>query len=310
MWHVVDRVDQIWSELQGQIVDLLVEKSRDILPPRTYRGPREPCHALRCYMVGLNKAHASPHVAIICAQKWLSTQVRDIVLRSGLLQERGWVGFLKLKGEIRQPGGAWPGFQSKNLDQPARRSNTPNSPWFNTAYAAKSEDFKLRQSDVAISSRSDTPFKTLCGARVAVSYADGLVSVATLGGIIELDGEAYGLTASHVFLSRSSDHDDTEYKADSDSEYSIFDFDEDDLDPFVRALSSAEAPEAGNQPLESRGLETSLGQSLQDAPHEVDQSNQELLGSIKNPPEQIREGICTNCRREKQEVNFDCGKSL
>ena len=220
------------------------------------------------------------------------------------------MGFLRLKGEIRQPGGAWPDSQSENLDQSAQLSNTPNSPWINTAYAAKFEDVKLRQSDVAISSRSNTPFKTLCGARVAVSHANGLVSVATLGGIIELDGKAYGLTASHVFLSRSSDHDDTEYKADSDSEYSIFDFDEDDLDPFVRALSSAEAPEAGNQPLETQGLETSFGQSLQDAPHEVDQSNQELLGSIKNPRKHIREVICTNCRREKQQMNFNRGKSL
>ena len=313
LWNVQDTVNQIWFELEAQIVALLKAKASEIRPPRKYGGPKDPSHALRCYMVGLDQAHASPHVAIICSQKWFCTQVRDIVLASSLLQERGWAGFLKLQGEIRQPGGTSPTLLA--LGQPARHSTSPGEPWSKATYAAESEDQNSRTNNVAISLRLDTLPKTLCGTRVAVSGANGQVTVATLGGIIEIDGEAYALTASHAFLSKPSNLDDSETAADSDSEHSIFDFDEDDLDPFVRPPSSAEAPHIQTQPLDTSPTETSPNQALQDAPlplqteralSQTESSNQ----GIPRPPSDHRRdtrdsfssSACTNCRRATSKV--------
>ena len=229
LWNVVDKVDQIWSELEVQIVELLQAKASEVRPPRKYRGPKYPCHVLRCYMVGLDQAYASPHVATFCDQQWLCTQVRDIILTSGLLQERGWAGFLKLRAEIRQPGGTV-------SDQPAGLGS-PGGLWSDPTYAAEYGEKKLGENSVAVSLPSDTLPKTLCGIRIAVCGANGLVNVATLGGIIEVDGELYGLTISHPFLFTTLSSGNSESEADIDSESSIFDFDEDDPDPSVRPLN-------------------------------------------------------------------------
>ena len=97
VWNAVDKVNDVWSELETHVITLLEAKAYEIQPPRKYGGPKEPSHALRCYMVGLSH---SPHVAIICSQKWFCTQIKDIVLKSYLLQARGWAGFLKYKAKF------------------------------------------------------------------------------------------------------------------------------------------------------------------------------------------------------------------
>lgn len=306
LWNVIDTVNQIWSELQIQIVALLEAKASEIHPPRRYRGPKDPSHALRCYMVGLDQAHASPHVAVICGQKWFCTQVRDIVLISGLLQERGWAGFLKLQGEIRQPGGTSPTLHA--LGQISSDRTSPYESLPKVTYAAKSIDRTLRTNDVAISLPSDRLPRTLCGTRIAVPGVDGLVGIATLGGVVEIDGEAYGLTASHAFMSKSLDYDNSETEADSDSESSNFTFDEDDLDPFVRRLNPTEVPETQGQRPDTPATETSPSQSIKDAPLSLsiepalsptESPDQAVFDNPSSHRRHIRDSVipraCTNC---------------
>lgn len=315
VWNVVNAVNQIWLELEVQIVKLLEAKASEIRPPRIYEGPKDPFHALRCYMVGLDQAHTSPHVAIICSQKWVCTQVRDIVLASGLLRDREWAGFLKLHGEIRRPGGTSP--TSFALGQPARYSNRPGESWSKATYAPNSEDSKLGKNDVAISLRSDTLHRTLCGTRIAVSGANGRVNIATIGGIIEIDGEAYALTASHAFSSNLPDLDNSKSAANSDSEHSIFDFDEDDLDPFVRSLPSpAEVPNTQTQPPDYSLIKVPPDASFQNMSlplqterplFRTEHSNQRTLEPLsdqhRDTYDSSTSSACTNCRRAGTKVD-------
>ena len=239
VWNVVDRVNQVWSELEVQISALLEAKASEIRPPRIYSGPKDPCHALRCYMVGLNQDHASPHVAIICDQMWVCTQVRDIVLASGLLQERGWSGFLKLHGTVRRPGGTTYSLHAlSQTGQPTTLSNP--SPRLKLADKV---DESSQDNVVAIALPSDPLHRTLRGIRIAVSGSDGLVAVATLGGTVDVNGKIYGLTASHVFLSGTRSNDKADNGAMSNSQSSDLTFDEDDLDPFIRLHSPTEISE-------------------------------------------------------------------
>ena len=309
LWNVVDKVNQIWSELEVHIVTLLEAKASEIRPPRKYRGPKDPSHVLRCYMVGLDRAHASPHVAIICDQKWLCKRVRDIVLRSGLLQERGWAGFLKLQGEIRQPGGTSPTLRA--LGQPTRHSTNPSVPPLNATYAADSEEKKLPRNNVAISLRSGTLPKTLCGTRIAISGADGLVSVATLGGLIELEGQVYGLTVSHAFLPKPPIYDNSEAEpgSDSDSEASVFAFDENDLDPSLRPPSPVEDVETRLQRLDTPATENLSSQSLpNDLPSIPLESPISRMGyRMDSPVQALRDSdssarACATCRIQKIRV--------
>ena len=320
LWNVIGTVNQIWLELQIQIVALLEAKASEIHPPRRYRGPKDPSHALRCYMVGLDQAHASPHAAIICGQKWFCTQVREIVLISGLLQERGWAGFIKLQGEIRQPGGTSPTLHT--LGQISSDETSPYESWPKVTLAAKATDRTLRTNDVAISLPSDTLPRSLCGTRIVVPGVDGLVGIATLGGVVEIDGETYGLTASHAFMSKSPDHDKFETEADSDSESSNFTFDEDDLDPFVRPLNPTEVPETQGQRPDTPATETSPSQSIKDAP--LSPSIEPALSPTESPDQAVfdipssrrrHKGSatprkCTNCRTARSKVECIIDDSL
>ena len=285
VWNAVDKVNVIWSELESQIVDLLKAKACDVQPPRRYRGPKEPSHALRCYMVGLKQERASPHVAIICGQKWFCSQIRDIILTSGLLQDRGWAGFLKLQGEIRQPGRASPS-----------PSETPKS------------GESIQHPNMTVFLHADKYPESLCGTRITVSAVDGRIVLATLGGVIELDEQRYGLTVSHAFLSNklefdsvslSSRHDleSTESEAESDSDASSFAFDEDDLDPFIRPpLRSTESSDTQIERPQTAAAEVSSTQPADSRPASSPISPpwlQRSFSQLRRTPT----GACNNCKQ-------------
>ena len=204
------------NDLHPQLRNHLNEKRSSIRPPRHYRGPREPRNALRCYMVGLTQDRASPHVAILCKEKWFRTQARQVILESGLLQDRGWVGCIGLPFEIRQNGATSP------------------APRGTVGLPASHESIMLRrdQHNVAISYDSEST----SGLRIAVPGFNGCVRMATLGGIIEIDGALFGLSVSHVFSAQTPSYNGTSSEHDSDAE--SFVLDEDDLDPFVRTTES------------------------------------------------------------------------
>ena len=69
--------------------------------------------------------------------------------------------------------------------------------------------------------------------------------MATLGGIIELNGALFGLSVSHAFSTLAQTYDETDSIYQSDTE--LFALDEDDLDPFVRTTSSDDYPNDAKQ---------------------------------------------------------------
>lgn len=218
LWNIVNEVSNTFNnDLHPQLRIHLNDKRSSIRPPRHYRGPREPRNALRCYMVGLTQDHASPHVAILCKEKWFRTQARHIILESGILQDRGWVGCIKLPYEIRQNGATSPA-PTKRVEDPAFQ---------------KSASSRQNQHNVAI---SYCPESTN-GLRIAISTYNGYVRIATIGGVIEIDGVLFGLSVSHVFSAVLS-YDGTDREAESDTESYVLD--EDDLDPSVRVTDSGE----------------------------------------------------------------------
>ncbi len=180
-------------------------------------------------MVGLTQDRASPHVAILCKERWFCKQARHIILESRFLQDKGWVGCIKLSCEIRQNGA--------NLPQAALKStlDAPGSKKFTSS--------QRNQHNIAISFAEST--KNPCGLRTASSGFHGYVRVATLGGIVEINGELLGLTVSHAFSAETPSYDDTMSDDEVCAESLVLD--EDDLDPFVRAADYGELPVAREQ---------------------------------------------------------------
>ena len=175
-------------------------------------------------MVGLSQDRASPHVAILCKEKWFCTQARHIILDSGLLQDRGWVGCIRLLYDIRQNG----------VTSPQVGPNRTFGASESLKYSSPSE---RNQHNVAISIGEEGT-KILCGRRIAVPGVNGYVRMATLGGIIEINGKFFGLSVSHAFSAEVSSFDETESGGECDTE--SFVLDQDDLDPFVRTMDSDE----------------------------------------------------------------------
>ena len=170
-------------------------------------------------MVGLTQDRASPHVTILCKEKWFCTQVRQVILESGLLQDRGWVGCIRLPFEIRQNG------------------TTSPAPKSTVGFLASQEPTISRrnQHNVAISYDRESA----SGLRIAISGSNGYVRIATIGGIIEINGALFGLSVSHVFSAQTTGYDGTspEYGSDTES----FSLNEDELDPFVRNRESTKS---------------------------------------------------------------------
>ena len=167
-------------------------------------------------MVGLTQDRASPHVAILCKEKWFRTQARQVILESGLLQDRGWVGCIRLPFEIRQNGATSPAPKS-TVGSPASQESTI---------------IMRDQHNVAIS----YDLESIGGLRIAISGFNGYVRMATLGGIIEINGALFGLSVSHVFSAQAPSYHGTSSVHESDTAFLVLD--EDDLDPFVRTRDS------------------------------------------------------------------------
>jgi hypothetical protein len=198
IWDVIGTARHIWTtQLYHRIVELLENNVDAIRAPSSYQGVQDPHYALRCYMVGVDKTRASPHAAIICAERYFSSQVRRIVLKRGLLQAVGWgQGFLRLRAEIRQPAGV-PPYETTSLG-------------------------KFHEVQIYLTANSIPTL--LCGASIKIVAPELPSRTATLGGVIEADGSRYGMTVAHVFQASHIEGPGT-----SSNDMS---FDEDDLDVY------------------------------------------------------------------------------
>ena len=195
-------------------------------------------------MVGLTQDRASPHVAILCKEKWFRTQARHIILEAGIIQDTGWVGCIRLPYEIRQNGDTSPKPKNTAEIQPFQESSS-----------------SMRDQHTVAILNFPKNTEIPCGLRIAISGIDGYVRMATLGGIIEINEALFGLSVSHAFSAQIPSYDDTTSELESDSESNFLD--REDLDPFVRATDSSELLGVMEQRSEIPGASESFDESSQ-----------------------------------------------
>jgi tetratricopeptide (TPR) repeat protein len=174
VWRVKGRVAQIWDRLSASLISLLPDRESEF--DEAYQsatkngrvGPRDPPWLLRCFLFGVNKEHARPHVTIICDTEWCSTALKNTIVRSCLLVEE-W-GCVRLPYSVMQLGRA-----------PEWASNSEDFEKY------KIHAFETGQDDY----RSGSPFEVTI---------DGITQgAATIGGVVEVGGLLLGMTCGHVF---------------------------------------------------------------------------------------------------------------
>jgi CHAT domain-containing protein/tetratricopeptide (TPR) repeat protein len=174
VWRVKGRVAQIWDRLSVSLISLLpareskFDEAYQNATKNGHVGSRDPPWLLRCFLFGVNKEHARPHVTILCDTEWCSTTLRNTIIRSGLLVEK-W-SCVRLSYSVMQLGRA-----------PERASNSEDFERY------KIHAFENGQDDY----RSGSPFEV---------KIDGITQgAATIGGVIEVGGLLLGMTCGHVF---------------------------------------------------------------------------------------------------------------
>ena len=171
-WNVRGEVDRVWSRLRPMLIEVL--QSAPGLRSLEYgRGPTNPL-ALRCYLLGFDKAHAFPRVAVCCDCKDSTRKAKEVIDGSCLLGE-DW-GCIRLHYRVTQSGA---GFD---------RTLTPG--W--GAQAAEFKNFEVH------SAGNELP-RSLCGARVEVVKESIIQDIATMGGVLQVGSELFGMTVGHMF---------------------------------------------------------------------------------------------------------------
>ncbi|KAK5937497.1 hypothetical protein PMZ80_010117 [Knufia obscura] len=168
-WKVQGPALAAYNTIRPKIKQCLTDRGNDL-----YQGLRESSlpHTIDCYMVGKNKISARPKVVISCDKRLFCENVKAIIL-----QATWWA-------EFRQEYPAFGGFLS--LQCAPRRMAKPGSGIGPLVYTA-----------------SETT--SFCGAPIffitdTLQPQDGCKSLqATLGNVVYLDGQPFGLAVSHPF---------------------------------------------------------------------------------------------------------------
>jgi hypothetical protein len=136
-------------------------------------------YSLQCFLIGIAKSYASPHVTVICGDEWISKRLKRIINTSKLLN-------------------AYPGWRCFRLafvvELAAPEYEVPTMPTSDAGYKV-------------FLSGENTAFSM--GLSVEIRREASYVGKATIGGILVFGEIEYGLTVAHVFLSyrRPEPHD-------------------------------------------------------------------------------------------------------
>jgi tetratricopeptide (TPR) repeat protein len=175
VWRVKGRVAQLWDRLLPSLISLLSDKKSDFdeayqsAAKKGHVGPRDPQWLLRCFLFGVNKEHARPHVTILCDTKWCSTAVRNKIIRSHLPVAKEW-GCVRLSYSVMQLGRA-------------------------PEWTSNSEDFEKYKIHAFDTGQDDYRF----GSPFEVKIYGIAQGAATIGGVVEVGGLLLGMTCGHVF---------------------------------------------------------------------------------------------------------------
>lgn len=211
-WRVTDVVQRIWGKLEGSLASLVLEKRHEwedarpqCQPGQKLSGSHIPLYLLRCFLLGPDKEHATPHVAILCNTGWFRKAVGKIFTKSALLVPDGFKCFgLPDKAELYVASGLM------SFADPAQ-----------PRHLSPLGDFKVKVPE---------DYRTVNGLEIEILLDDVVVGKSTVGGVVKVVNHRLGMTTRHAFtdpsvaaeFARESD------RGSSDCEIDLFDDDDDD----------------------------------------------------------------------------------
>ncbi|KAI9164009.1 hypothetical protein HJFPF1_05644 [Paramyrothecium foliicola] len=214
-WRVTNLAQQIWLKLEEPLFSLIMEKrpswERD--RPRKpsegqHGGIQAPIYALRCFLLGPDKAHATPHVAILCSVGWFRKAVGAIIAKSGLLLSDGFKCFgLPDKPELfweSSPKKAGKYNPNSTLTGTVARDSNVHDKGSRSATQAHIRDSTeapvgvwTRLDDFRFILPSDVDFNREIQAEI--DWHGAVVGMAAIGGDLQIGNTVCGLSVRHAF---------------------------------------------------------------------------------------------------------------
>ncbi|KEZ41458.1 hypothetical protein SAPIO_CDS7599 [Scedosporium apiospermum] len=213
-WRAVDVVQQIWEKLVGSLKSLIGE-TRDTWEawrPRCRRGEQRsgsdvPLYVLRCFLLGPDQAHATPHAAILCDTPWFRKAIGSVFIKSGLLLPAG--------------------FKCFGLPDRVDLYMAPAGSVWGSSHSGPRPLIRLNDFDI----RTPAQYQSTNGLSIEILLDSTIVGSATIGGVVEIGKSTFGMTVRHTFRDPNEDTDWPELDDhDSDTHDCEIDlFEEDDL---------------------------------------------------------------------------------
>jgi hypothetical protein len=192
-------VAETWDRLSESLITLIDSSHAYMESQRPPKEPRNPGYALECFIMGSSEVDATPCVCVISEAEWLRKAICKRVRKSRLLDAHGF-------SCRTMPG------------DPRPCTNFYYRPWLDTD--------ELERFGFDILSRSE---KAKGGVQIETfpdsDYFDADDGRATIGGMVEINGQLYGLTVRHAFLMAQSIDKDMDSTIPRDSSKGATDFD-------------------------------------------------------------------------------------
>ncbi|KAJ6442559.1 armadillo-type protein [Purpureocillium lavendulum] len=227
-WRVIETAQRTWRKLEAPLASLVHEKrgdwerARPRLQPAEQQqpGPYMPGYILRCFLLGPDKEHATPHVAIVCGAHWFRKAVGRIFTKSCLLVPDGFRCFgLPDRPELYMASSAagYASFEaragSEVVPQDASsvflgEETMPANPGADAdaASALLTRDFGrptiaprqlARLSEFEVRSRAD--YEDINGVGIEILRGGAVVGKAAVGGVVHLADSCLAMTVRHAF---------------------------------------------------------------------------------------------------------------
>ncbi|KAI0509162.1 hypothetical protein F5B22DRAFT_362296 [Xylaria bambusicola] len=176
-WRITGDLRATSLLLQDTVCRLLNEKRSHWITCRPKTQSTLFCdtgYAIECFLIGPNQSHASPHVTIHSAQKWVATELRRAIIDSNILKNFARWGCIKLPHHIKPTC-----YTTRGMNF------SPGS------------DFRCHDYEVRICGRKIPTY--LDGTFVEIWKGGSCLSAATVGGLIVVGNRTLALTVAHVF---------------------------------------------------------------------------------------------------------------
>ncbi|KAL2270852.1 hypothetical protein VTJ83DRAFT_223 [Remersonia thermophila] len=212
VWFVAagSKVDRIWCLLHGSLLSL-IHSSQESLESQRPQGTKSthPTYALECYLMGPDQDHATPCICVLSEADWYRKAICVLVKEGArhLLNEHKF----RCRG-VRNT-------KPQSCTSPRRLSD------------AEMKDFRVFF--------QDPQSKEANGRMIEIFHRGVGIGKATVGGVVEIDGQLFGMTVRHAFMMPTTSNCETDNTAISDdgvadatdfSAAGVLDFDSDESD--------------------------------------------------------------------------------